>query len=770
MKIIYKIARAELRTLFYSPVAWVVIIVFFVISGMQLVNPLMEHARIQEAILTNSPSWDGFKGPLTLEMFLGTLTSVYDYLYLFIPLLTMGAIGREVNTGTINLLSSSPVRVREIIAGKYLGLLAFNLILLLSVALLLITGYFSIEHAELKWFMSMLLGFFLLSSAYLAIGLYISCLTSYQLFAALLTFIVFFLMSVAGSIFQQYDLVRDITYFLGMAGRCETLLGGLITTRDLFYFLLIIPLFLGLAMIRLKKKQESRKWTVSFGRNLALIAVILTLGYFSSRPGYVGYLDVTRDKLNTLDSATQAVLKEMDGSPLTVTLYTNLLGANSMYGTPDARNNYIWKFWDQYVRFYPNIKYRYVLYYDIKDDDHSFDQLFPGKTKLQIAERFAELRNLPIEWFTKPEEARKMIDLSRETDIMIMELEYKGKRSKLRTFDSRIWPTESNVSAAVRGVVRPGLPNVMFTTGHYERSPWRNGEREYGMHTTFPRSPISLINTGFYSDTISILRNEIPDSTSILVVADPKSALDTMEQRKILDYIRKGGNALFYAEPGKQQILNPVLNQLGVNLENGIVVRPGKNISPHEVYGIMNHAGNVMAREASMQAWLKYRKLGGWSVFSGSSIISYLEKDGFRIEPIVNAKKDGKMWIENGIYVWDSAAPVFTASEGDIQRDNYVLAVKLSRILNGREQRIVVTGDADFMSPKSSNGNTIASGLYSWLVNNEYPVYTRFVYPMDVKLTISKNTGIGIWYTFVYILPGMLLASGIILLIRRKRK
>jgi len=75
------------------------------------------------------------------------------------------------------------------------------------------------------------------------------------------------------------------------------------------------------------------------------------IGYFSSRPGYIGYLDVTRNKLNTIDSATQTVLKELDGSPITVTLYSNLLNRGMNYGLPVARNAYVWGFWDKYVVF-----------------------------------------------------------------------------------------------------------------------------------------------------------------------------------------------------------------------------------------------------------------------------------------------------------------------------------------------------------------------------------------------------------------------------------
>lgn len=771
MKIIFKIAKAEIRTLFYSPIAWVILVAFFVVTGIYFVTPLMDMARAQQVQLANSSSWTGFQGPLTIGLFRSTLGNVLSYLYLFIPLLTMGTISREVNSGSMNLLSSSPIRIREIIAGKYLGLLIYNMVLLSSIAFLLLTGYFSIVHAELKWFLSMMLGLWLLSSAYMAIGLFISCLTNYQILAGIATFVVFFLFSEIGKLWQQYDFVRDITWFLSISGRTQAMIRGLITTRDLIYFILIIVLFLGLAVIKLKTRQESTRWTVPFSRNLALIVLILTIGYFSSRPGYIGYLDITRDKRNTIDQATQAVLRELDGSPITVTLYSNLFGGNFYYGLPERRNEYIWGFWDQYVRFYPNIKLKYEYYYDVNKGDSTIYIGYNNKTMGQIAKSRSRMYKKALNDFKTPEEIRKIVDFGDEPLKLIMQLEYKGKKEFLRTFKGNSpWPDEPNVSGTVRRLTRDRLPSITFITGHYERSPWRNGEREFGSHTNSTMEKPALINLGVNTDTVSLLHSDIPDSTDLLVVADPKSALDPSEQEKILQYLNKGGNAIFYAEPGKQQMLNPMLNQLAVNIDSGLLVSPRKHNEAATFNGVMNKAGNYMAREIWMQVYQQFGKAGAVASFSGSSTVTFLEKDGFKIEPIVTVKGNKNTWIEKGIFVSDSAAPLFAANEGDLRKGEYVLAVKMSRKINNKEQRIVVAGDADFMSLDQKNGMSIGTGLYSWLMNNEYPVYTKLKWPTDNKLRIGKTAGEVIWYVYVYIIPGLLLVVGAVIIIRRMRK
>ena len=69
---------------------------------------------------------------LTLGIFggqRGLFVAVQSYLYLYIPLLTMGLMSRELGSGSIKLLYSSPVTNVQIILGKYCSMLAYGLVL-----------------------------------------------------------------------------------------------------------------------------------------------------------------------------------------------------------------------------------------------------------------------------------------------------------------------------------------------------------------------------------------------------------------------------------------------------------------------------------------------------------------------------------------------------------------------------------------------------------------------------------------------------------------
>ncbi len=121
----------------------------------------------------------------------------------------MGIINREKISGSIKLLYSSPVRGREIILGKYLGMICFNILLVLGYGIVQVSCLHD-GGPETGMFFTSLLGLFLLVNTYTAIGLFISGLTNYQIVAAAMTFAVFFVQESLSGLWQQYDLIRDI--------------------------------------------------------------------------------------------------------------------------------------------------------------------------------------------------------------------------------------------------------------------------------------------------------------------------------------------------------------------------------------------------------------------------------------------------------------------------------------------------------------------------------------------------------------------------------
>lgn len=772
MNIIWKITRAELRNLFYSPIAWLVIISFYVVIAAMFTLGFDMLTRLQDVTLEVTPKWKGFSFGITGLVMLSQCKTVLSLLYLFIPLLTMGVINREISNGTIKLLYSSPVRSIEIVTGKFLAFVVMNTVLLFILFLLFATSWYAVHFPEVKWHLSMLLGLFLLLNTYAAIGIFISSLTNYQIVAAVMTFATFFLLSLIGSLWQQYDFFRDISFALTITGKAENMIMGLVTSRDIIYFILLIILFIGCTVIRLKSTQSTISKVSLFARYGALLLIVVLLGYGTSRSGYIGYLDVTRNQKNTITGPMQEVLKELDGSPLQVTLYTNLFGRGVSEGLPQERNAYLWGFWEKYRRFYPNISFEYVYYYDRKEEDSSLFRRYPGKSIEEIKDIFGGLLGIRTSIFRTPEEVRPMIDLSKEDLGVIMELSYKGKKELLRTFgDNSIWPEENNVSATLKRLNRKEDVHVAYAGGHYERSPFSLYDRDYFNHLNNKGNKNAGINLGFDTDTISLLHTDIPAGINLLVIADPKSAYHPVEQERVAKYLQQGGNALFLGEPGKQDMLNPLLKPLGVYLESGTVVKPNAHEMPHILQAAITNKGAAMSDEKGFWYARKYNEPVIETVkLVGATAIGIMDSTAFHIDTILMESSGENIWLENGKLVVDSAAPVFAASEGDLRKDKYALAIALTRKINGKEQRIIVAGDADQLSLERSNSNGFGLSYYSWPLYNEYPLYGHRPDDVDIKFTIKNNSAKLIQYIFLYLIPVVLLLSSIILLIRRKRK
>src|SRR6187402_2641467 len=133
-------------------------------------------------------------------------------------------------------------------------------------------------------------------------------------------------------------------------------------------------------------------------------------------------------------------------------------------------------------------------------------------------------------------------------------------------------------------------------------------------------------------DTISLLRHGIPDNTAVLVVADPKSRMDTVEKKKIIDFMNSGGNAILYGEPGKQDMLNPLLRSIGVSLDQGIVVIPSRQDLPNSFIAGITRTGLRMAGEEQLYRAI-HKDAPAGVYMSGAANVSFREANGFIITP-----------------------------------------------------------------------------------------------------------------------------------------
>lgn len=213
-------------------------------------------------------------GEVTMQTFAGytgLLVSMVNNLYLYIPLITMGLMSRELSSGSIKFLYSSPITTTQIILGKYLSMLIYGFILMMILLIYVFFGYFTIENMDLPYVLTGVLGLYLLTCAYAAIGLFMSSITSYQVVAAMGTLAILAVLNFIGDVGQSISFVRDITYWLSISGRTYPFLSGMICSEDILYFIIVISLFIILSIMRLQSARKRKSKVVTFARYFAVI-------------------------------------------------------------------------------------------------------------------------------------------------------------------------------------------------------------------------------------------------------------------------------------------------------------------------------------------------------------------------------------------------------------------------------------------------------------------------------------------------------------------
>jgi len=238
MSNILTIARRELSSLFFSPIAYVVLGLFAL-----------------------GTSWIFFMsfGPGEPASLRGTFTAVVWLMIFLVPAISMRLVSDEVRNGTLELLMTSPLSDAQVILGKWFGAMGFYVALLspLVVQALVIAAF---AKPDLGPFATGFLGLLLVGGLYLAIGTFASTLTQNQIiaflvtifFICILTFVTFFVPR-ANNVWQW---LKDVTLYLNVNAQFEDFTKGLIDTGCLAYFIVGIAFFLFLAILSL----ESRRW------------------------------------------------------------------------------------------------------------------------------------------------------------------------------------------------------------------------------------------------------------------------------------------------------------------------------------------------------------------------------------------------------------------------------------------------------------------------------------------------------------------------------
>jgi gliding motility-associated transport system permease protein len=239
----------EVKSFFYSPIGYVFMFFFLLLNGASFYIAL--------SILNRGPS-----EVTVIEAFFNTIPFWIGFLLIF-PLITMRTFAEEFKLGTVEPLMTAPVRDWQVVLSKFFGVVVFYVILWLPTV-----TYFEVFHLITKsaavnapgaylgtYLLLLLMGMF-----YISVGCLASVLTSNQIIAAVISFVVITLLLFGGLlsfvVLHATPAFRDLIAYFSAIDHMFGFSKGIIDSRPVVYYLSMTALCLALTY----QVFQSRKW------------------------------------------------------------------------------------------------------------------------------------------------------------------------------------------------------------------------------------------------------------------------------------------------------------------------------------------------------------------------------------------------------------------------------------------------------------------------------------------------------------------------------
>jgi ABC-2 type transport system permease protein len=249
MNAVYAILKRELKSYFASPLAYVILVVFQLVSAVFFYLNLKGYLQLQF-----DPNFQLLRDELNLNtvIVIPYFNAMSIVLLFIIPLITMRLVADERKSHTAELLFTSPINLYSIIVGKYLAAL-FLLVIMLMLSSLNIIVLALHGNPDMGYIFSSYLGLFFLGASFLSIGILASSLSGTQLVAAVMAFGILLLLWLVGA---SSDSESSVFGYVSLINHFENFSKGIIELKDLAYYLSVIYIGLFLTHTAL----DSERW------------------------------------------------------------------------------------------------------------------------------------------------------------------------------------------------------------------------------------------------------------------------------------------------------------------------------------------------------------------------------------------------------------------------------------------------------------------------------------------------------------------------------
>lgn len=511
MKSIYK---KELKAYFESMSGYIYLAIFMGLTAYYfMVNNLLAQSNDVKEYFSNM---------ITALMFL-------------LPILTMRLFSEEKKLKTEQLLLTIPLRVREILIGKYLA--AYTVfcggVVLTGIFVVILTV---LGGMDLVTVLGCYLGILLAGACFIAIGIFLSSLTENQTVAAIVTYAVLFGLYLIGFLgnYTSNPIASKILDYMALFRRYTDFTMGIFDITGAYYYFSLAAAFLVFTGYVIVKKRKGNRAVV------LLTAAILILSNL--------FLEGLSGRMNLrLDMTTSGLYRISDESKELVSSLNQNVDIYCMCKSRDAIVEFS-EMLDKYEESSERISVHYidpysnVTYLDkLKEDGEE-----PGLNTI-VVESGQNRRVL------------KMADMYK----------FSADGSELAYFNG-----ESMLTAAVCNVARTEKETIGIVMGHGENA----GEQ---LQTLF-------VQNGF-AVTGVVLNQPVKEEIHTLLVYGPQSDFSDEEIAYLDEFFAKGGGMMYFSDPsaGTLEKIEDFISEWGIHFQENVIFDSRNNIenSPVNVIG-----------------------------------------------------------------------------------------------------------------------------------------------------------------------------------------
>lgn len=597
--------RKEIQAFFSSLTGYVVILVFLLANS--------------SFIWLFSNSLNLFSGGYAT---LDSMFMLAPWIFLFlVPAITMRMISEEKRSGTMDLLWTRPVNDFQIITAKFLASWALVFFSLLPT----LVWFWSVSrmaspvgNMDMGGTWGSYLGLLFLGGIYAAIGIFSSSITGNQIVAfitaVLLSFVTFQGFGFLGDSLGSGKMGLLISR-LGISYHYSSMSRGVLDSRDILYFVLVIVLFLQGATLILQSFHWQRKKLYGLVFVLAMVAMVSVLSgmkFFR--------IDLSSEKKYSLSQSTREVLKDLDG-----TVFVRIYLEGEMPSEfVNFRNNIADLMDDCRAWAGENLQYEFVNLYDEPDEE------IRGRMIGQLYDQGLNVTSIQVSDSEGGKTARilfpgAMVSYGKYS-LPVNLLKNNPSLSHEMNLNNSIQTLEYEFMRAIHSLTLDEVPRIAFIEGHGELDSLQTHSLMNELKNFFQ------VDRGFINGNVEALKNY-----KALIVARPTRTFSEADKFALDQYIMGGGKVLFFLDPvnpfadslsggttvalARQVGLEDLLFKYGVRLNYNIVADLQCSAVP------VNTASSAEQARFSLMPWVYHPLLSGNSAHPVTRGLNYVKAE-----------------------------------------------------------------------------------------------------------------------------------------------